>query len=318
MGGVYCGSGPPFPGLGLVAVEGIGALTWGTRTFIRPVRDLWPAQTVDGVSVGGFDSFGRYNFSFGSFNAPVSRSGGGRCSFDLDFGSSFYLLRDGTAIPASTNVDGRLPAETAGAHCQMNEWVGLAFGGFVRERASLFGSASLVRMLVRCRPATYTFLRYKCRCLCSVTGASRLNRLRAGRSSGQGGAEMTIRSAGVFRETSPSGAGPSIREAVNAISSEEREAVAAYLDAGVMIGAVPGLARDVLGGPEYVLRESLLTDGAWVWRAWLGHYVRTYGVAVPEEIVNRALAGERPRELSPEGEDVINAWLRAMSPDQEP
>lgn len=129
---------------------------------------------------------------------------------------------------------------------------------------------------------------------------------------------MTIRSAGVFRETSPSGAGPSIREAVNAISSEEREAVAAYLDAGVMIGAVPGLARDVLGGPEYVLRESLLTDGAWVWRAWLGHYVRTYGVAVPEEIVNRALAGERPRELSPEGEDVINAWLRAMSPDQEP
>jgi hypothetical protein len=53
---------------------------------------------------------------------------------------------------------------------------------------------------------------------------------------------------GHFRETSDGGDAPSIQEDIGQLPMTVRETVASYLEAGIMIGAVPGLARDVLVG----------------------------------------------------------------------
>lgn len=127
---------------------------------------------------------------------------------------------------------------------------------------------------------------------------------------------MAIDWIGQFRETTGIARAPSIRSQAGVVANELRGPVADYLDAGLLIGAVPGLERDVLGGPDYVLPASLLSDGRYVWRAFLGHYVRTYGVAVPPDLIELATSGVRPEAVLDHAvETEIGDWLRRQIAD---
>lgn len=125
------------------------------------------------------------------------------------------------------------------------------------------------------------------------------------------GDDVTLQTIGVFQETNADQSSPSIHDSIGTLPENVREVVANYLDAGVSISAVMGLVPDVLAGPECILSRGESTDGIYVWRRSLAHYVRKYGVGVPDDLVERALSGGRlPAELSPEGEDVVRNWLR--------
>lgn len=121
---------------------------------------------------------------------------------------------------------------------------------------------------------------------------------------------MAIEWAGLFAETSGIEGAPSIRDVVGVVPSEARAAVAGYLDGGVVIGAVPGLVPDVLGGPGSVLPLDLMSDGVYVWRRFLSHYVRRYGVGVPADLIQRATAQVEFMQFEPKVEQAITAWLR--------
>lgn len=127
-------------------------------------------------------------------------------------------------------------------------------------------------------------------------------------------APVVVQWAGDYRELLKAGSGPSIHDHLGVVPVEARTAVAYYLEGGAHIGAVPGLERSVLGDSDVWLECNLLSDGQYVWRGWLAYYVLKYGVAVPEDLVARAVAGVRPdHELAPEEWARVKAWLEVQN-----
>jgi hypothetical protein len=65
--------------------------------------------------------------------------------------------------------------------------------------------------------------------------------------------------------------------------------IARYLKNGHEIFDTMGAERDVVTGGKWILgAASLQTDGEWVWRFDLAHYVRRYGVRLPAEFIQHA------------------------------
>ncbi|WP_147286067.1 hypothetical protein [Streptomyces corynorhini] len=61
-----------------------------------------------------------------------------------------------------------------------------------------------------------------------------------------------------------------------------------YLRNGYPILDVMELTTDVLGGTDRIAGgSSVLTDGLWVWRWDLAHYVERYDVPLPDDFISR-------------------------------
>lgn len=96
---------------------------------------------------------------------------------------------------------------------------------------------------------------------------------------------------GFFREM-PHGepSDPSLVAARADSPGPHQDAIAAYLQAGHLYIATPGLAKDVFDRRTVIGPPSYLTDGTYVWPGDAAHYVRTYNVRLPPAFLEHALA----------------------------
>ena len=79
---------------------------------------------------------------------------------------------------------------------------------------------------------------------------------------------------------------PSLRDAVRASAHPDEPRIVGYLKAGVGLAGVGKYVGDALDpNSRFSVSPSLLTDGAWLWRADLPYYVATYHVELPDEFV---------------------------------
>ncbi|MGW9022699.1 hypothetical protein ACWGQ5_00375 [Streptomyces sp. NPDC055722] len=97
--------------------------------------------------------------------------------------------------------------------------------------------------------------------------------------------------AGFFEELwtpsfgTPAGAA---RDFVADTAYEDADKIMSYLRAGHEIISTMGMAADALGsGEQFVGGDSLFTDGEWLWRGDLWHYVRLHHVTLPDEFLQR-------------------------------
>jgi hypothetical protein len=96
-----------------------------------------------------------------------------------------------------------------------------------------------------------------------------------------------VKIAGFFQELWTPGFGTpvgSIHDFSAATRCHDESEIFEYLRAGHEVFTVMGAAVDVLDPEQQFLsRDSLLTDGEWMWRADLWHYVRLHRVRLPNE-----------------------------------
>jgi hypothetical protein len=105
---------------------------------------------------------------------------------------------------------------------------------------------------------------------------------------------------GLFSEftAGPSDA-PSMLGFVRDAADSQEASLIAYLGMGHVIVDVMARTPDVLDGSPLPETESLVTDGSWVWRADLLHYVRKYHLQLPAKFTAQAeAAGFRVRDFS--------------------
>jgi len=97
--------------------------------------------------------------------------------------------------------------------------------------------------------------------------------------------------AGFFREM-PHGepSDPSLAAARSDAPGPHQDAVAAYLEAGHVYIATPGLTEDVLDRRTMIGPPHYKTDGRYVWPGDAAHYVRTYDVRMPPALVEHIVA----------------------------
>jgi hypothetical protein len=106
-----------------------------------------------------------------------------------------------------------------------------------------------------------------------------------------------IQSVGFFRELEDEKipAWPSIFDATPPLTPEVVRIALAAFECGVPVFNVMGASADpfepgvyITGGP------SLVSDGQWVWREDTPHFVRRYGVRLPEAFIHHARTATRP------------------------
>ena len=106
----------------------------------------------------------------------------------------------------------------------------------------------------------------------------------------------------------------SIFSSVRETGEDDENFIVDYLDGGHCIVDVTESVPDVVSGrlhPRSAGGSSLITDGAWVWRQDLAHYVITYHVRMPEEFLShmRSVGHRVPplisREFGPKFNEVM-------------
>ena len=99
-----------------------------------------------------------------------------------------------------------------------------------------------------------------------------------------------------------------LKEAVPDAPAHDVARIAGYLESGHGIFDTMGAERDVVADDRWILgAASLQTDGLWVWRVDLAHYVRRYGVGLPDELT------EHVRSLQYAVPDVPDSRLAALT-----
>jgi hypothetical protein len=79
---------------------------------------------------------------------------------------------------------------------------------------------------------------------------------------------------------------PSLLRAVNEEPAPDEAELVRYLKSGHVLVDMMDTMRDVVSGDEWILAASTtLTDGEWLWRDDLAHYVRRHHVRLPEEFM---------------------------------
>ncbi len=85
--------------------------------------------------------------------------------------------------------------------------------------------------------------------------------------------------------------------------------VVSYLRGGHVLNAYCGWSncRFRCGVPDHEMGDSDLTDGTWLWRPGLVHYVEVHGVALPDEFLarTRAMRGEVPELSEAQSSELI-------------
>ncbi|MBL7261625.1 hypothetical protein [Paractinoplanes lichenicola] len=104
-----------------------------------------------------------------------------------------------------------------------------------------------------------------------------------------------MRTAGMFVElgqTRHPGPPERIADHLGAGPLDDADLVTQYLDHGYQLIDMMDVERDVLAPDQQFLSgSSILTDGEWLWRRDLSHYVRRHHVTLPRDL----LAGIRER-----------------------
>lgn len=106
---------------------------------------------------------------------------------------------------------------------------------------------------------------------------------------------------------------PSIHAAVGALPKEKAMSIVRYLSSGIPVFDVMEATEDPLnssvripGGP------SLISDGTWVWRRDLEHFVSNYRVSLPDEFVahacERICVSEAPSSVVARWQEAIAAY----------
>lgn len=96
-----------------------------------------------------------------------------------------------------------------------------------------------------------------------------------------------IRPVGFFTELSPGWGLPedgSIKDAIRPTGEPDEQRILNYLRCGTEVWSEMSAGPDVLDpeGPNMTGIGSLITDGTWLWREDLLHYVAKYHVSLPE------------------------------------
>lgn len=100
-----------------------------------------------------------------------------------------------------------------------------------------------------------------------------------------------IRTVGFFSELAPGWGLPLhgfMRDSVNPTGEPDEAKIIAYLGNGAAIWSEMSAGPDVLD-PEAPVRTgigSLYTDGTWLWRQDLSHYLGKYHVSLPQDFVS--------------------------------
>jgi hypothetical protein len=78
--------------------------------------------------------------------------------------------------------------------------------------------------------------------------------------------------------------GQTLADAAGSASDPRKDEVVAYLRSGYPVLSISGSARDLLDPDTFIAdAEQLYTDGDWIWRGDLAHYVARHDVALPKE-----------------------------------
>ncbi|WP_125530439.1 hypothetical protein [Streptomyces sp. WAC 06725] len=121
-----------------------------------------------------------------------------------------------------------------------------------------------------------------------------------------------IRRLGFFEEhddNEPAASGTSLFAALAGQPAPDEERVLAYLTSGEEIYSVMGPEKDLISGDWIATGGCLYTDGEWVWRGYLVHYLEHHHVALPQDFLDyvrkrdyRApvVSDERSREIMSE------------------
>ncbi|WP_394779531.1 hypothetical protein [Undibacterium sp.] len=109
----------------------------------------------------------------------------------------------------------------------------------------------------------------------------------------------------------------SIRSVINQLSSEQSEIIVRYLKAGIPVFDVMEASIDpfdsrtrISGGP------SLVSDGHWVWRRDLAHFVEKYRIGLPPDFiehtnVSRKFDTDTSRLITDKWEDALKSYENA-------
>lgn len=92
---------------------------------------------------------------------------------------------------------------------------------------------------------------------------------------------------GAFKDFGDGDEFHALRDRIGRLALDVRPAVVDYLEQGVPVSAVPGYVPDAMDGSEVRLTRSHRTDGRYIWRHDLVHYVLKYGVALPLDFFGR-------------------------------
>jgi len=101
-----------------------------------------------------------------------------------------------------------------------------------------------------------------------------------------------LRSYGLFRDLPFGERGePSLREAIGLEPLADQRRICDYLRAGIPYATVPAVTFDILS-PDHSALGPLryLTDGEWLWRSDLAHYVERYHCRVAGEFIEHMRA----------------------------
>ena len=110
---------------------------------------------------------------------------------------------------------------------------------------------------------------------------------------------------GLFREFYPDHVSlPWLRDRTGTRRIRSEAQIVGYLRAGHMVAGIMEWSTDVLDGTPFEEGSgapSLLTDGTWLWRQDLAHYVERYHVELPDDFVLALVeSGFRMPDLSPQ------------------
>lgn len=100
---------------------------------------------------------------------------------------------------------------------------------------------------------------------------------------------------------------------------EERERVAALLDSAPLVASYRGCSNDRLAPESRLMNGSgERADAGWIWPTGLSHYVRTYGLVLPPEMIAaleavRSLVPERVQRAIAEAAGVELSRVRHVS-----
>ena len=118
---------------------------------------------------------------------------------------------------------------------------------------------------------------------------------------------------GLFRELTREKKGflPSIYDAKGKLSAPEASQVAAFLRKGIPVFDVMEATPDPFDAKTFVKGgPSLLSDGNWVWREDLAHYVERYQIGLPSEFLQHA---QRKGNSVLDDAAIVARWEEALA-----
>ena len=108
---------------------------------------------------------------------------------------------------------------------------------------------------------------------------------------------------------------PSLGVLRGQLDPESVDRVSAYLQAGEIVSDVMQFCTDPLNSSVRIPGGSgLQSDGVWVWRQDLYHYVESYHIALPQEFVAHIFNGSISEYSEEQCDEAMQARSEALFP----